>query len=245
MTIIRTHYDNLKVSREAPMVVINAAYKALCQIYHPDKFQVNNQEAERIFKIIIQSYAVLSDPIKKAEHDQWIDAQEKHHKQGFASVSSTEKDSQPKENSSGSFNENAGSSWKNTYTGTANNHENKDSSVFIAGNKGPGGGIVFYVDSSGLHGLEAQPDDYNKEGLNWFEAMTAAGSYGPGWRLPTKEELNLLYREQVVVGGFSNGSYWSSTKSVNTNAWTQYFSNGYQYDYNSNLRLLVRGVSAF
>lgn len=65
MMIFRTHYDNLKVSREAPMVVINAAYKALCQTYHPDKYQGHKEEAERIFKIIVQSYGVLSDPVKK------------------------------------------------------------------------------------------------------------------------------------------------------------------------------------
>jgi DnaJ-class molecular chaperone len=36
MTNIRTHYDNLKVARNAPDSVIKAAYKALCQTYHPD-----------------------------------------------------------------------------------------------------------------------------------------------------------------------------------------------------------------
>jgi hypothetical protein len=31
MANIHTHYDNLKVARNAPVSVIKAAYKALCQ----------------------------------------------------------------------------------------------------------------------------------------------------------------------------------------------------------------------
>lgn len=72
MANIRTHYDNLKVARNAPNSVIKAAYKALCQTYHPDKFQGSNAEAERIMKLINTSYVVLTDPVKRAEHDVWI-----------------------------------------------------------------------------------------------------------------------------------------------------------------------------
>jgi DnaJ-class molecular chaperone len=72
MANIRTHYDNLRVARNAPDSVIKAAYKALCQTYHPDKFQGSNAEAERIMKLINASYAVLIDPVKRAEHDAWI-----------------------------------------------------------------------------------------------------------------------------------------------------------------------------
>jgi hypothetical protein len=76
MAKIRTHYDNLRVARNAPDIVIKAAYKALCQTYHPDKFQGSKVEAERIMKLINTSYTVLIDPVKRAEHDAWIDAQE-------------------------------------------------------------------------------------------------------------------------------------------------------------------------
>jgi hypothetical protein len=72
MAKIRTHYDNLRVARNAPDSVIKAAYKALCQTYHPDKFQGSNAEAERIMKLINASYTVLIDPVKRAEHDAWI-----------------------------------------------------------------------------------------------------------------------------------------------------------------------------
>ena len=67
-----THYDNLKITRNAPDAVIRAAYKALVQQCHPDKFQGSEQEALRLTKIINQSYDVLINPNKRAEHDQWI-----------------------------------------------------------------------------------------------------------------------------------------------------------------------------
>ncbi|MDD2724013.1 MAG: J domain-containing protein [Methylovulum sp.] len=76
MANIRTHYDNLKVARNAPVNIIKAAYKALWQTYHPDKFQGGKEEAERIMKIVTASYAVLSDPVTRAKHDAWILEQE-------------------------------------------------------------------------------------------------------------------------------------------------------------------------
>lgn len=66
-----THYDNLKVARNAPPEVISAAYRALSQRFHPDS-NVGNTEAARSMAIINASYEVLSDPDKRREHDQWI-----------------------------------------------------------------------------------------------------------------------------------------------------------------------------
>ncbi len=77
MAKFKTHYDNLNVSRNAPASVIKAAYKALCQNYHPDKYAGGSEEALRIMKIINGAYAVLSDSRKRAEHDQWIEQQER------------------------------------------------------------------------------------------------------------------------------------------------------------------------
>ncbi len=34
---LHTHYDNLKVARDAPPEVIRAAYKTLCHKFHPDR----------------------------------------------------------------------------------------------------------------------------------------------------------------------------------------------------------------
>jgi hypothetical protein len=74
MAPIHTHYDNLKVTRNAPPEVIRAAYKTLTQKYHPDKHP-GNADAERVMSLINISYQVLSDPAQRAEHDRWIDRQ--------------------------------------------------------------------------------------------------------------------------------------------------------------------------
>lgn len=70
MAKLRTHYDNLKVARNAPDAVIRAAYKALMQKYHPDKYDGDPKEAERIAKVIQASFNILSDLVKRAEHDE-------------------------------------------------------------------------------------------------------------------------------------------------------------------------------
>ncbi|HYD19735.1 MAG TPA: J domain-containing protein [Patescibacteria group bacterium] len=69
-----THYDTLKVTRDAPPEVIQAVYKALAQKYHPDK-NLNNPEAVRMMQMVIASYKVLADDAKRAEHDAWITQQ--------------------------------------------------------------------------------------------------------------------------------------------------------------------------
>lgn len=71
MARIHTHYDNLKVARDAPPEVIRAAYKTLSQKYHPDR-NPDNPDAIRIIQVINTAYDVLSDPVKRREHDEWI-----------------------------------------------------------------------------------------------------------------------------------------------------------------------------
>ncbi len=55
------------------------------------------------------------------------------------------------------------------------------------------------------------------------------------WYLPSKDELNVLYQNRTLVGGFeTNSSYWSSSQSgINSplylqTAWAQNFNNGSQ-----------------
>lgn len=75
MARVHTHYDNLKVARNAPPEVIRAAYKTLSQKYHPDR-NPDSREAIRIIQIINLAYEVLSDPVKRQEHDEWIERTE-------------------------------------------------------------------------------------------------------------------------------------------------------------------------
>ncbi len=49
------------------------------------------------------------------------------------------------------------------------------------------------------------------------------------WFLPSKDELNELYKQKDTVGGFASYSYWSSSEFSSSDAWGQYFSDGSQY----------------
>ena len=75
MARIHTHYDNLKVTRNAPPEVIRAAYKTLCQKFHPDR-NPGNENAKKTFLIIRTAYETLSDPEKRRLHDAWISSVE-------------------------------------------------------------------------------------------------------------------------------------------------------------------------
>lgn len=70
MAKVHTHYDNLRVTRDAPLEVIKAAYRALAQKHHPDVSA--SPDSLRVMKIINEAWEVLSDPLKRAEHDAWI-----------------------------------------------------------------------------------------------------------------------------------------------------------------------------
>ena len=66
------------------------------------------------------------------------------------------------------------------------------------------------------------------------------------WYLPSIVELNLLRTQKLVVGGFANSFYWSSTEYDSDGAWGQYFGNGaqgYLNKYNPNFQ--VRAVRTF
>jgi len=75
-TTIRTHYDNLQVTRTASDEVIRGAYRYLCQKWHPDKHPHDREKAERTTKLLNEAYRVLSDPDRRRQHDEWIAAQE-------------------------------------------------------------------------------------------------------------------------------------------------------------------------
>ena len=48
------------------------------------------------------------------------------------------------------------------------------------------------------------------------------------WYLPSKDELNKLYLNQVAIGGFTSVYYWSSSEASANDAWAQYLPTGYQ-----------------
>ena len=62
-------YNILGVSREAEDVVIRAAYKALAQKYHPDKWRHNPKLSNQRMSEINQAYETLSDANKRNNYD--------------------------------------------------------------------------------------------------------------------------------------------------------------------------------
>ena len=151
------------------------------------------------------------------------------------------------------------------------------------------GGIIFWLDETGQHGLIASANDQST-GITWYnETERYTGSTGDGlyagamntaiivatqmadyqggnfaakvcadysytyggvtygdWYLPSKYELNLLYLQKDLVGGFASSYYWSSTELSLNMAWGQSFGNGSQgaggKDYTTTH---VRAVRAF
>ena len=87
--------------------------------------------------------------------------------------------------------------------------------------------------------LEVMKEDLGLMYLN--EAKKACADLGDGWRLPTKDELNLLYENKDKIGGFES-CYWSSTEIGNGGAWEQSFEDGKQRDFNEIPLNYVRAV---
>jgi membrane-bound inhibitor of C-type lysozyme len=122
--------------------------------------------------------------------------------------------------------------------------------LIVAGAKYQGG-IVIYWNKTGKQGLLAAEKEFDK--LNWRDAKKACENYSvivegivyDDWRLPTKEELNALYINKNVVGGFAVAYYWSSSQSNNSTAWLQYFGSGSQSLSKNDYRCRVRAVRAF
>lgn len=142
------------------------------------------------------------------------------------------------------------------------------------------GGIVFWVDETGQHGLIVATSDQSA-GIMWYNgsstttnavrdgvyagmqnteriiANQGVGSYAAqicanfqgssygDWYLPSKYELNLLYQQKDVIGGFSAFAYWSSTESDNVFAWFQSFFNGNQSTNGKIGTFYVRAIRTF
>ncbi len=65
------YYQILGVDRRATPDELKKAYRKLAQKYHPDKAKGNKQEAEAKFKKISEAYAVLSNPEKRKEYEEF------------------------------------------------------------------------------------------------------------------------------------------------------------------------------
>ena len=87
--------------------------------------------------------------------------------------------------------------------------------------------------------------------MNWDDAKRACANLGRGWRLPTKDELNILYQNRDKIGGDPNESYISSTESdrgfKKAFAWSQRFRDGEKVEgyKDTNWNYHVRAIRTF
>lgn len=98
---------------------------------------------------------------------------------------------------------------------------------------------ILLEDRKSVNGLEVS---HNLGIMNWHEAKIACKNLGKGWRLPTKDELNMLYKNKKEIGSFVNGIYWSSTEDDNGYLWKQLFTTGLQYTNDRIITYYTRAV---
>jgi hypothetical protein len=80
--------------------------------------------------------------------------------------------------------------------------------------------------------IEVASEDIEGE-MNWFQAVRACSNLGQGWRLPTIEELKVIYSDIYLKGKgnfLKDRIYWSSTEIDNELAWIFYMDIGKAFD---------------
>ncbi len=91
-------------------------------------------------------------------------------------------------------------------------------------------GVVFAVTPDGKHGKIIS---LTQSKLSWESSETWCSNLGVGWRLPTKEELSIIYRNidtlnktLITMGIEITKWYWSSNSEKDKWAWIVFMSNG-------------------
>ena len=60
--------------------------------------------------------------------------------------------------------------------------------------------------------------------MNWDNANEFCKKLGPGWRLPSIDELEIMYKNNKKIN--LDGVYWSSTESDSSSVWVLGFHDG-------------------
>ena len=65
------------------------------------------------------------------------------------------------------------------------------------------------------------------------------------WYLPGRDEMNKLYLNKTIIGGFSSMMYWTSSEFDNQNVWVQMFNDGSQFPFSKANGAQSRPVRSF
>jgi DnaJ-domain-containing protein 1 len=75
---MQSYYEELGIDSSATADEINAAFRRLAKMYHPD-LNVGHEEASRAAFLSIQkAFEFLSDPVRRARYDAAMDAASNH-----------------------------------------------------------------------------------------------------------------------------------------------------------------------
>jgi hypothetical protein len=116
-----------------------------------------------------------------------------------------------------------------------------------------GGGIVIQVKEWGKHGLIVEKKDFIKISMSDMIVVADKRQHSgeatkyDGWRVPTSSELQLIYTQRALIGGFNpNGYYWHAQQGIQKVTGCINFKNGSQINTNNLPKLaLVRSVRDF
>jgi hypothetical protein len=84
--------------------------------------------------------------------------------------------------------------------------------------------------------------DLGNTQMNWYDAKLSCENIGDRWRLPNKDELNLLYKNKEILGILPLRGFWSISELDNEFAHYQYFFNGMQYVFVKTFYAYVRPI---
>ena len=87
--------------------------------------------------------------------------------------------------------------------------------------------------------LQVAQNDFPNQ-MNWADAKKACEALGEGWRLPTIDELKLLYKN-LDFSKISKDTFWSSDESTDY-ARSLDFLNGEEDRRNKHFKFFVRAV---
>jgi hypothetical protein len=111
------------------------------------------------------------------------------------------------------------------------------------------GGIIVYIDETGEHGLIMSTDDIGDG--TWSDAIELCSNYSQDafddWRLPTIEELRLVYSNKSYADNFPKNWYWSSTENPENSDQSYFleFSSGNEMTLSKDYVKYVRAIRSF